>query len=76
MHNGRYDCTTYNQGQILYFIRYGKRMSLMFLDANPPKDGIYGYYTCKKCGKKCDALVHSGKGKHWMCIKCWKDKKK
>lgn len=50
-------------------------MSLMFLDANPPKDGVYGYYICKKCGKKCDALVHSDKGKHWMCIKCFKGKR-
>jgi len=51
-------------------------MSLMFLDTNPPKDGVYGYYTCKKCEKKCDALVHAKKGNHWMCIKCWKEKKK
>jgi len=51
-------------------------MSLMFLDANPPKDGVYGFYTCQKCGKKCDALIHDRKGKHWMCLKCYKEKKK
>ncbi len=51
-------------------------MSLMFLDANPPKDGVYGFYTCQKCGKKCDALIHDRKGKHWMCLKCYKEKNK
>jgi len=52
-------------------------MSLMFLDANPlPKGEVYGFYTCKKCGKKCDALIHYKKGNHWMCLKCYKVKKK
>ncbi len=49
----------------------------MFLYTNPlPKGEVYGYYTCKKCGNKCDALVHSNKGRPWMCLKCYKEIKK
>lgn len=51
--------------------------NLMFLDAYPLAKGeVHGYYTCKKCGNKCDGLIHYRKGTRWMCIKCYKEYKK
>ena len=51
-------------------------MSLMFLDSNPlPKGEVYGYYTCKSCKKKCDALIRISARK-WICLNCYYERRK